>query len=163
MTSTTNTALPKVLAAKGKLAAGLLLAALAGLTSHHAGAQSQAPKDSPATDAASDGQLHFWAVNEGGARIYRPDAVACSRIRGLSARYADAVSGRYRVPAYTLKIIDLRSPDGDTGCMVVIDTPDGPRECRIGSVMKTFGGSYLAHTYAQEIDGSVRYVAGDCR
>ncbi len=145
----------------GLLAACWLLAAVAGFAARDAAAQAQ--QHVPGTDATGDGHLHFWAVNEGGARIYRPDAIACSRIRGLSAQYADAISGRYRVPAYTLKIIGVRPPEGSAGCMVVLDMPDGTRECRLGSVMKTFGGSYLAHTYAQEPDGSVHYVAGDCR
>ncbi len=145
------------------LATGLLLAALAGVGGRDAAAQSQALQNSPATDSAGDGSLHFWAVNEGGARIYRPDAGACVRIRGLSAQYADAISGRYQIPAYTLKILAVRPPEGSAGCVVLLDTPDGTRECRLGSVMRTFGGSYLAHTYAQEPDGSVRYVAGDCR
>lgn len=162
-TSTTNPFQPQAFAGTGLVAAGLLLAALAGLASDDAIAQSQALQNSPATDAAGDGQLHFWAVNEGGARIYRPDAGACARVGGLSAQYADAISGRYRVPAYTLKVVSVRPPDGQSGCVVVLDTPEGTRECRLGSVMKTFGGSYLAHTYAQEADGSVRYVAGDCR
>lgn len=140
------------------MAAGLLLAAL-GLASHGVAAQAQPT----GTEATGDGHLHFWAVNEGGARIYRPDASACERIRGLSAQYADAISGRYQVPAYTLKVVGVRPPEGNAGCMVLLDTPDGTRECRLGSVMKTFGGSYLAHTYAQEPDGSVRYVTGDCR
>ncbi len=162
-TLTTNTARPAALAGAGRATAGLLLAALAGVAVHDAAAQSQALQNSPTTDAAGDSQLHFWAVNEGGARIYRPDAGACARIGGLSAQYADAVSGRYRVPAYSLKVVGVRPPDGKSGCLVVLDTPDGTRECRLGSVMKTFGGSYLAHTYAQEADGSVRYVTGDCR
>ena len=143
----------------GLLAASLLIAVLGGI----AGPAAQAQPSSPGADAAGDGQLHFWAVNEGGARIYRPDAGACSRIRGLSAQYADAISGRYQVPAYTLKILGVRPPEGSAGCVVLLDTPDGTRECGLGSVMKAFGGSYLAHTYAQEPDGSVRYVAGDCR
>ena len=146
-----------------RVTASLLMAMLAGLCGPDAAAQSQAQPASQANEAAADGNLHFWAVNEGGARIYRPDAVACLRIRGLSAQYADAISGRYQVPAYTLKIAGVRPPEGGAGCMVILDMPDGPRECRLGSVMKTFGGSYLAHTYAQESDGSVRYVAGDCR
>lgn len=145
----------------GLRAAALLLAVLAGFAGRNAEAQAQ--QQSPGTEATGDGSLYFWAVNEGGARIYRPDAGACSRIRGLSAQYADAISGRYHVPAYTLKVLAVRPPEGSAGCVVLLDTPDGTRECRLGSVMKTFGGSYLAHTYAQEPDGSVRYVAGDCR
>ncbi len=120
----------------------------------------QASSSAPVT---GDGDLHFWAVNEGGARIYRPDAPACSRIRGLSAQYADAISSKYRVPAYTLKIVEVRPPHGSAACRLLIDTSAGMRECRLGSVIKTFGGSFLAHTYAQDADGSVRYVAGDCQ
>jgi hypothetical protein len=115
------------------------------------------------TGAAADNSLQFWAVNEGGARIYRPDAAACSRIGGLSAQYADALSSKYHVPAYQLKILEVRPPEGAAGCLLVVDMPAGPRECQIGSVMRTFGGSFLAHTYAQDADGSVRYVAGACR
>ncbi len=132
-------------------AATLLFALLAGHTA------------TAVADAAGDSGLHFWAVNEGGARIYRPDAAACSRIRGLSAQYADAVSSKYQVPAYTLKIIEVRPPQGTSACLLLIDTPAGAHECELGSVLKTFGGSFLAHTYAQDADGSVRYVAGACR
>ncbi len=142
--------------------AGLLLAMLSALPFEHASAQSQALQNSPATGASGDQQLHFWAVNEGGARIYRPDAAACSRIRGLSAQYADAISDKYKVPAYTLKIVAVQPPEGPAGCELLVDTPEGPKACRLGSVIKTFGGNYLAHTYAQADDGSVRYVAADC-
>ncbi len=117
----------------------------------------------PVAAADADSGLLFWAVNEGGARIYRPDAAACSRIGGLSAQYAEALSTKYQVPAYQLKIAEVRLPQGASGCLLVIDMPAGARECQIGSVMKTFGGSFLAHTYAQDADGSVRYVAGACR
>lgn len=116
-----------------------------------------------AAGADADADLQFWAVNEGGARIYRPDAASCPRVRGLSAQYADALSSKYQVPAYTLKIVEVRPPQGASGCELVIETPGGLRECQLGSVMRTFGGSYLAHTYAQDADGSVRYVAGACR
>jgi hypothetical protein len=145
------------------LAAALLAAGVLGLLPQYAGAQSQALQNSPATDAAGDQHLHFWAVNEGGARIYKPDAAACARIRGLSAQYAEAISVKYRVPAYTLKLMTVLPPDGLAGCELLVDTPDGAKQCRLGSVIKTFGGSYLAHTYAQADDGSVRYVAGACR
>ncbi len=114
-------------------------------------------------DGTADAGLQFWAVNEGGARIYQPDVVACSRIRGLSAQYADALSTKYQVPAYTLKIAEVRPPQGAAGCLLVIDIPSGQHECQVGSVMRTFGGSYLAHTYSQDANGSVRYVAGVCR
>lgn len=152
-----------VLALCRRRMAGLLLAMLPIWPWQHACAQSQALQYSPATGAAGDESLHFWAVNEGGARIYRPDAAACSRIRGLSAQYADAISDKYKVPAYTLKIVSVRPPEASVGCELVVDTPDGPKACRLGSVIKTFGGSYLAHTYTQIDDGSVRYVAAECR
>lgn len=115
------------------------------------------------TVADPDKALHFWAVNEGGARIYRPDASACARIRGFSAQYAEAVSARYQVPAYTLKLAAVLAPEGTQPCRVQIDAPSGAYECQLGSVMRTFGGSYLAHTYAQRDDGSVHYVTAACR
>lgn len=145
------------------LAASLLLAILLALPFGHACAQSQALQNSPAAEAAGDEALHFWAVNEGGARIYRPDAAACSRIRGLSAQFADAISNKYKVPAYTLKIVAVRLPEASAGCELLVEMPDGPKVCQLGSVIKTFGGGYMAHTYARGDDGSVRYVAGDCR
>ncbi len=114
-------------------------------------------------DGTTDAGLQFWAVNEGGARIYQPDLAACSRIRGMSAQYADALSTRFQVLTYTLKIAEVRPPQGSAGCLLVIDTPSGQHECEVGSVIRTFGGSYLAHTYAQDANGSVRYVAGVCR
>ncbi len=146
-----------------RLAGALLLVTLVPGFAADAAAPSAAPSKSASDPVTADGGLYFWAVNEGGARIYRPDLQACLRIRGLSAQYADAISGKFQVPAYTLKIVEVRPPEGNTECRLVIDTPAGARECRLGSVMKTFGGSFLAHTYAQDADGSVRYVAGDCR
>lgn len=137
----------------------LLSAILAGFTAAEVAAQTAASPDS----AAADSGLQFWAVNEGGARIYRPDAAACSRIGGLSAHYAEAISVKFQVPAYTLKIAGIKLSEGKTGCVLQVDTPAGIRECQLGSVMRTFGGSYLAHTYAQRDDGSVHYVAAACR
>ena len=49
-----------------------------------------------------------------------------------------------------------RPPEGSAGCVVLLDALDGAQECRLGSVIKTFGGSYLAHTYAQEPNCSDR-------
>lgn len=144
-------------------ATALLVATLAGLSSAGAAAQTQPRQPAPAADATGDDSLFFWAVNEGGARIYRPDRGACARIQGMSAHYADAISGKYQVPAYSLAIVGLRLPENEAGCLLVIDTPTGTRECQLGSVMQTFGGSMLAHTYAQAKDGSVHYVAGACR
>lgn len=138
--------------------AGLVTALLAIPT---ALALAQTAPASPAADAEQG--LQFWAVNEGGARIYRPDVTACMRIRGLSAQYADAISTRYQVPAYTLKIAAVLVPKDGGACVLRIDTPAGLHECRLGSVMRTFGGSYLAHTYAQRDDGSVYYVTAACQ
>ena len=139
---------------RGKPVAALLFAALIGYA---------AVSPVAAAEGAGDSGLLFWAVNEGGARIYRPDAAACSRIGGLSAQYAEALSTKYQVPAYQLKVVEVRPPQGEIGCRLVIDMPGGARECQIGSVIRTFGGSFLAHTYAQDADGSVRYIAGACR
>jgi len=106
--------------------------------------------------------LVFWAVNEGGARIYQPNIAACAKISGLSAQYADGVSNRFNVPAYTLKIASIK-PDADqNNCTLIIETPAGLKECALGSVIRTFGGDYLAHTYQQFGDGRVTFLSGDC-
>jgi hypothetical protein len=44
----------------------------------------------------------------------------------------------------------------------MIDTPQGLKECALGSVIRNFGGDYLAHTYQQFADGSVKFLAGEC-
>ena len=106
--------------------------------------------------------LVFWAVNEGGAKIYQPNSAACAKISGLSVQYAEGISNKFNVPAYTLKIAEIkRSADLNT-CTLMIDTPKGLKECAIGSVIRNFGGNYLAHSYQQFADGRVSFLNGDC-
>jgi hypothetical protein len=106
--------------------------------------------------------LVFWAVNEGGAKIYQPNSAACAKISGLSVQYAEGVSNKFSVPAYTLKISAIRPSADQTTCTLMIDTPQGLKECALGSVIRNFGGDYLAHTYQQFADGSVKFLAGEC-
>jgi len=106
--------------------------------------------------------LVFWAVNEGGAKIYQPNSAACAKISGLSVQYAEGVSNKLSVPAYTLKISAIRHSADQTTCTLMIDTPQGLKECALGSVIRNFGGDYLAHTYQQFADGSVKFLAGEC-
>jgi hypothetical protein len=106
--------------------------------------------------------LVLWAVNEGGAKIYQPNSAACAKISGLSVQYAEGISNKFNVPAYTLKIAEIkRSADLNT-CTLMIDTPKGLKECAIGSVIRNFGGNYLAHSYQQFADGRVTFLNGDC-
>jgi hypothetical protein len=107
--------------------------------------------------------LVFWAVNEGGAKIYQPNAAACTKISGMSVQYADGVSNRLSVPAYTLKITAIKHNENQSTCTLMIDTPAGLKECALGSVIRTFGGDYLAHTYQQFADGSVKFLNGECQ
>jgi hypothetical protein len=106
--------------------------------------------------------LVFWAVNEGGAKIYQPNSAACAKISGVSVQYAEGVSNKLSVPAYTLKISAIRPSADQTTCTLMIDTPQGLKECALGSVIRNFGGDYLAHTYQQFADGSVKFLAGEC-
>jgi len=106
--------------------------------------------------------LVFWAVNEGGARIYQPNGAACEKISGLSVQYAEGVSDKFKVPAYTLKIKAIKLSTNQSTCTLTIDTPRGVKECALGSVIRMFGGDYLAHTYQQFGDGSVKFLAGEC-
>ncbi len=106
--------------------------------------------------------LVFWAVNEGGATIYQPNGTACEKISGLSVQYAEGVSDKFKVPAYTLKIKAIKPSANQSTCTLMIDTPRGLKECALGSVIRMFGGDYLAHTYQQFADGSVKFLAGEC-
>jgi hypothetical protein len=106
--------------------------------------------------------LVFWAVNEGGARIYQPNSAACAKISGLSVQYAEGISNKFNVPAYTLKIAEIKPSADLNTCTLIIDTPKGLKECAIGSVIRNFGGSYLAHAYQQFGDGRVTFLSGDC-
>ncbi len=106
--------------------------------------------------------LVFWAVNEGGAKIYQPNGTACEKISGLSVQYAEGVSDKFKVPAYTLKIKAIKPSANQSTCTLMIDTPRGLKECALGSVIRMFGGDYLAHTYQQFADGSVKFLAGEC-
>lgn len=114
------------------------------------------------TNAAEE-PLVFWAVNEGGAKIYQPNRTACAKITGLSAQYAEGISAKFSVPAYTLKINAIQSDDAQKSCSLLIDTPVGLKECALGSVIRTFGGEYLAHTYQQFADGRVSFLSAACR
>ena len=107
--------------------------------------------------------LVFWAVNEGGARIYQPNSAACAKISGLSVQYAEGISNKFNVPAYTLKITAIKPSTDLSTCMLTIDTPAGLKECALGSVIRTFGGDYLAHAYQQFADGRVSFLLGECR
>jgi hypothetical protein len=106
--------------------------------------------------------LVFWAVNEGGARIYQPNSAACAKISGLSVQYAEGISNKFNVPAYTLKIAEIKPSIDLNTCTLMIDTPNGLKECAIGSVIRNFGGNYLAHAYQQFGDGRVTFLNGDC-
>jgi hypothetical protein len=112
---------------------------------------------------ADEGSLVFWAVNEGGAKIYQPNQAACAKITGLSAQYADGISTKLGVPAYTLKINAIKTDDAQNSCSLLIDTSVGLKECELGSVIRTFGGEYLAHTYQQFADGRVSFLSAACR
>ena len=106
--------------------------------------------------------LVFWAVNEGGAKIYQPNSAACAKISGLSVQYAEGISNKFNVPAYTLKIAEIKPSADLNTCTLMIDTPKGLKECAIGSVIQNFGGDYLAHSYQQFGDGRVTFLNGDC-
>ena len=106
--------------------------------------------------------LVFWAVNEGGAKIYQPNSAACAKISGLSVQYAEGISNKFNVPAYTLKIAEIKPSADLNTCTLIIDTPKGLKECAIGSVIRNFGGDYLAHSYQQFSDGRVTFLNGDC-
>ena len=106
--------------------------------------------------------LVFWAVNEGGARIYQPNVAACTKISGLSVQYADGIANALKVPAYTLKISAIKPSADQSTCSLMIDTPAGLKECALGSVIRTFGGEYLAHNYQQFGDGSVKFLTIEC-
>jgi hypothetical protein len=107
--------------------------------------------------------LVFWAVNEGGARIYQPNGAACEKISGLSVQYAEGISNKLNVPAYTLKIKAVKITTDQSTCTLMVETPRGLTECALGSVIRTFGGDYLAHTYQQFADGRVKFLSGECR
>ena len=139
---------------------GLMLAAL--LTALSSDAADQVPATTGTAAAKTPPPLVFWAVNEGGARIYQPNRAACEKISGLSVQYAEGVSSRFNVPAYTLKFKTIKLSADQSTCALLIDTPTGLRECTLGSVIRTFGGDYLAHTYHQFGDGSVQFMRGDC-
>lgn len=113
--------------------------------------------------SAAEDSLVFWAVNEGGAKIYQPNRTACAKITGLSAQYADGISTKFGVPAYTLKIYAIKTDDDQNSCSLLIDTPVGLKECALGSVIRTFGGDYLAHNYQQFADGRVSFLSAACR
>jgi len=106
--------------------------------------------------------LVFWAVNEGGAKIYQPNSAACAKISGLSVQYAEGISNKFNVPAYTLKIAEIKPSADLNTCTLMIETPKGLKECAIGSVIRNFGGNYLAHSYQQFADGRVTFLNGDC-
>ena len=112
---------------------------------------------------AAEDSLVFWAVNEGGAKIYQPNQAACAKITGLSAQYADGISTKLSVPAYTLRINTIKTDDSQNSCALLIDTPVGLKECALGSVIRTFGGDYLAHNYQQFADGRVSFLSAACR
>ena len=107
--------------------------------------------------------LVFWAVNEGGAKIYQPNAAACVKISGMSVQYAEGISTHLNVPTYTLKLTAIKPSADESTCTLMIDTPMGLKECAIGSVIRTFGGDYLAHTYQQFSDGRVIFLNGQCQ
>lgn len=111
---------------------------------------------------AGEAPLVFWAVNEGGAKIYQPNLTACAKITGLSAQYAEGISAKFGVSAYTLKINSIKTDGQQNSCLLLIDTPVGMKECALGSVIRTFGGEYLAHTYQQFADGRVSFLSGVC-
>jgi hypothetical protein len=78
-------------------------------------------------------------------------------------QYAEGISNKFNVPAYTLKITAIKPSTDLSTCMLTIDTPVGLKECALGSVIRTFGGDYLAHAYQQFTDGRVSFLLGECR
>ena len=132
--------------------AARILVKLVGLMLLFGGAMSQAAEEA----------LVFWAVNEGGARIYQPNPSACKKISGLSVPYAQGISAKLGVPAYTLRIVSVNPDERQQRCTLTIETPAGTKTCPLGSVIRTFGGQYLAHHYQQFDDGRVQFLTGDC-
>ena len=139
---------------------GLMLAAL--LTALSSDAADQAAATAGTAAAKTSPPLVFWAVNEGGAKIYQPNSTACEKISGLSVQYAEGISNQFNVPAYTLNMQAIKPSADQRTCTLMVNTPKGPKECALGSVIRTFGGEYLAHTYQQFGDGSVKFLAGEC-
>ncbi len=116
----------------------------------------------PAAAGADTPGLVFWAVNEGGARIYRANALACQKITGLSTPLAQGLSDHLGVPAYTLALAELLPDEAADTCAFTLETPAGRKRCRPPSVMRTFGGRYLSRHYLQQRDGRVRFDAAIC-
>jgi hypothetical protein len=77
-------------------------------------------------------------------------------------QYAEGISNKFNVPAYTLKITEIKPSADLNTCTLMIDTPKGLKECVIGSVIRNFGGNHLAHSYQQFSDGRVAFLNGDC-
>jgi len=95
-----------------------------------------------------------------GLVFYKPNKKSCEKVDDITTDFAEGWAEKSNVPVRTIQFLRVKIKDDD--CTVIIDTPTGPKECLIGSIVKNSKGNYLVSTYHVSPDGARYVLKGNC-
>lgn len=122
---------------------------------------SQNQKNETAASNELEEGAKLFKKDASGNFYYDPTKKLCEKVNGLTQSFADGVATKLSVSASLIELMSVKI-DKD-GCMTArVDTPKGPLNCSIGSIVKTTGGEYLIHTYRKLPDGTEVQMRGMC-
>jgi hypothetical protein len=89
----------------------------------------------------------FYSLNSYAQNIKLLDAndpVICKKISDITQAFAEGVSDKYKISVRSVSF--LRTNPG-VSCYIIVDTPNGKKECLAGSAVINSSGEYLAHPF----------------
>jgi hypothetical protein len=109
---------------------------------------------------AADGDV--MDVLDSGTVVYKANAKLCDKLSGMNQYYAEGIAQKYSVSVSSISLIRGKASSDKSACHAVVDTPSGPKECLVGSIVKVKSGDYIAATYRKHDDGNVFRMSGMC-
>lgn len=88
----------------------------------------------------------------------------CNKISGITGAFAEGVSDRYKISVRSVSFIRSSIADSKGSvCSIIVDTPDGTKDCSAGGAVVDAKGKYLAHPFLKKKDADgYFYVGGHC-
>ncbi len=87
----------------------------------------------------------------------------CGKINGITDAFAEGVSDRYKISVRSVAFLRSKMSTDGSLCSIIVDTPEGTKDCSAGSAVVAEDGKYLAHPYSKKKDAEgYYYVGGFC-
>ena len=120
----------------------------------------QTQKNERGTSNEAEKGAELFKKDASGNQYYKATKNICEKANGLTQSFADGVASKLSVSASSIVLMNVKIENGECS-WVRVDTPKGPLNCSIGSIVKTTDGDYLIHTY-KKIDGAEYFLSGHC-